>query len=162
MCSLKCSFLLPYYIFCKLHKRLTVFLSLEGDLSALFLSLRVCQWQTDMEAVVGWQIAQCEAWSVVFHCQALAHSGVVASATSRRGVAVAQGHWVGVAACQVERQILPLQGQLPGLDICGCEAPQCTHGLWEGGRLKKGGKKNKVIKKWETKTNKAIREDLKA
>ena len=116
--------------------RLTVLLGLEGDLSALFLPLWVGQWQTDMDAVVGWQITQREARGVVLHCQALAHGGVVAPAASRCGVAVTQGHWVGVAACQVERQVLPLQGQLPGLDICGHEAPQWTHRLWEGGRLK--------------------------
>lgn len=139
-----CLFFL-HYLFCNLLPGLTVLLSLEGDLSALFLPLWVGQWQTDMNAMVWWQIPQCEAWGIVFHCQALSHGGVVASAASRRGVAVAQGHWVGVAACQIERQNLPLQGQLPGLDICGCEAPQCTHGLWEGGRLKK--KKKKKIKR---------------
>lgn len=87
-----------------------------------------------MDGVVGWQIAQREARGVVLHCQALTHGGVVASAAARRGVAVAQGHWVGVAARQVERQTLPLQGQLPGLDVCGHQASQRTHGLWEARR----------------------------
>lgn len=130
-------------LFCNFLLRLTVLVGLKRDLSALFLPLWVGQWQTDMDAVVGWQITQREAWGVVFHCQALAYGGVVASAASRRGVAVAQGHWVGVATCQVERQILPLQGQLPGLDVCGNEAPQCTHWLWEGGRLEK--KRKEII-----------------
>lgn len=115
-----------------MNSGLTVFFGLKGDLSALFLALWVSQWQTDMDAVVRWQITQREAWGVVFYCQAFTHGGVMASAASCRGVAVAQGHWVGVAACHVKRQILPQKGQLPGLDICGCEASQGTHWLWKG------------------------------
>lgn len=126
-------FLSPVSILsCNCLLRLTVLVGLERDLSALLLPLWVGQWQTDMDAVVGWQITQREAWGVVFYCQALAHSGVVASAASCRGVSVTKGHRVGVAACQVERQILPLQRQLPGLDICSNEAPQGTHRLCEG------------------------------
>jgi len=75
-----------------LHQGLTVFFGLEGDLSALLLPLRVGQGQTDVNAVVGWQITEREARGIVLYSQALAYGGVVASASPGHCVAVAEGH----------------------------------------------------------------------
>lgn len=71
---------------------------------------------------------------VAVHGQALSDGGVVPAAAPRRhGVAVAQGQGVGVAAGEVVAERLPLEGQLPGLDLGGRQTPQGAHGLWGGG-----------------------------
>lgn len=124
---------------------LTVLLRLEGDLSAFLLALWIGQWQSDVDAVVRRKIAQREPGGVVLHRQTLPHRGVVASTSSYSGVAVAQGHRVGVAAGQVEGQVLPLQGQLPGLDVCGRQAAQSAHGLWEGRGMMWGKKEDMYL-----------------
>lgn len=112
---------------------LTVFLSLEGDLSALLLAFWIGQRQSDVDRAEGWQVSQGEVRGVTIHGQALPDGGVVPSAASCwHGVAVAQGQGVGVTAGEVVAQRLPLEGQLPGLDLWGCQTPQGTHGLWEG------------------------------
>lgn len=77
---------------------LTVLFSLEGNLPTLLFALRVGERQTDPDGVVGRQVAQGEAWGIVLHRQALAHSSVVPAAAPYGGIAVAQGHRVGVAA----------------------------------------------------------------
>lgn len=114
---------------------LTVLLRLEGHLLALLLALGVGQRQPHLDGAERRQVAQREVRRVALHRQTLPHRGVVAAAASRRhGVAVAQRQGVGVAAGEVVAQRLPLQGQLPWLDLGGRQTPQGTNGLWKGRR----------------------------
>lgn len=113
---------------------LTVFLSLERDLSALLLALGVGQRQPDVDRAEGRQVPQSEVGGVSLHGQALPDGGVVApTAPCWHGVAVAEGQGVGVTAGEVVAQGLPLEGQLPRLDLCSGQAPQGPHGFWGDG-----------------------------
>ena len=134
--------------------RLTVFLGLEGDLTAFLLALGVGQRQPHVHGPEGRQVAQREMGRVALNGQAFPHGGVVprthrtatAAATTAaavdaaaaaggsaptcgHGVTVAEGDAVAVATGQVVAEGLPLQGQLPRLDLRGGEAAQGPHGL---------------------------------